>query len=191
MTTNAKGQLGGLDSPDHVRRRLASESPAFKCAVCGKTNGDIIKECEERAKEAGEPSEDVQVPQDLNMGTRDEMEAAAAAAATAAAKTGEDTTAELAEGFVQTVPIAATAGDAGTTASDATPSSAARARPAQSVPQPTRTVPTPSAPLQEQQQQQQMARRAADDGIPVWIDRMIVVLVVLLAALVLKVLFGV
>jgi ubiquitin-conjugating enzyme E2 J1 len=187
MITNAKGQLGGLDSPDDVRRRLASESPAFKCAVCSKTNGDIIKECEERTKEAGEPSEDVQVPQDLNMGFRDEMEAASAAAAAAAAKTDEDTTAELAEGFVQTVPTPT--GNAVTTGADATPSSAARARPAQSVPQPTRTVPSPSA--QPQPLQQQIARRAADDSIPAWIDRMIVVLVVLLAILVLKVLFAI
>lgn len=186
MTTNAKGQLGGLDTTEAVRRRLASESSAFKCAICSRTNGEIIKECEDRAKEAGEPSDDVQVPEDLNLGFRDEMEAAKKngdGKEPSSADDGAETTAQLAEGFVETVPIAA---DAGTTSSDTSAASAARARPAQSVPQPTSTVPT----LPPRQQQQQLPQRPTDDGIPVWIDRMIVVLVVLLAALVLKVLFA-
>lgn len=175
MTTNAAGQLGGLETTEAVRRRLASESPNFKCPVCNRTNGEIVKECEERAKEAGQPSDDVQVPDELNMGFRDEMEAAAAKKEKEEGETGgAETTAELAEGFVQTVPVAAAPA----------PETAVRARAVQTTPQPTRTAPTPPV-------QQQMARRATDDGIPVWMDRLIVVLVVLLAALVLKVLFAV
>lgn len=167
MTTNAAGQLGGLETTDAVRRRLAVESPSFKCPVCNRTNGEIVKECEERAKEAGQPSDDVQVPDELNMGFRDEMEAAAAKKEKEEAGNGADTTAELAEGFVQTVPA---------------PETAVGARAVQPVNAP------PAPPLQ---QQQQRVRRASDDGIPVWMDRVIVVLVVLLAALVLKVLFAV
>jgi ubiquitin-conjugating enzyme E2 J1 len=157
-----------------VRRRLAAESPNFKCPVCNRTNGEIVKECEERAKEAGQPSDDVQVPDELNMGFRDEMEAAAAKKEKEEASNGADTTAELAEGFVQTVPVPAAPA----------PETAVRARAVQ-------PVNAPAPPMLQQQQQQQRVRRASDDGIPVWMDRVIVVLVVLLAALVLKVLFAV
>lgn len=177
MTTNAAGQLGGLETTDAVRRRLAAESPNFKCPVCNRTNGDIVKECEERAKEAGGPSDDVQVPDELNMGFRDEMEAAAAKKEKEEASNGAETTAELAEGFVQTVPVPVAA-------APAAPETAVRARAVQ-------PVNTPAPPVLQQQHQQQRVRRASDDGIPVWMDRVIVVLVVLLAALVLKVLFAV
>lgn len=193
MVTNAKGQLGGLETTEAVRLRLAAESPAFKCHICQKTNSEIIKECEQRAKEAGTPSDDIEVPEELNMGFKDEMEASAATAKQdgGAKDNGAETTAQLAEGFVQTVPVV---GNAGSTSLDTAASNvAARARPAQSVPQPTRTVPaTPSQRQQppQQQQQQPVARQAADDGIPVWIDRLIVILVVFLAALVLKLLFA-
>lgn len=219
METDPRGQLGGLDTSDAVRRRLAAESRAWRCPGCGgRSNEDIIKETEEAARaadaEAAEAAEgasgsgsrprDVEVPAELKMGFRDEMEKAAAAAAgaagaggaaaaasggqagaEAAAPPGMDAeSAELAEGFVQTVPRA----DLDT--------SAGAARPAQSVPQPTRTVPLPGvthntagvpgrqAPLQQRQAYQE------GDGVPRWVDRVIAALVICLVAMILKVLLA-
>ncbi|KAF4963512.1 hypothetical protein FZEAL_10929, partial [Fusarium zealandicum] len=103
METDARGQLGGLETTDSVRQRLASESSSFKCSSCGKTNGEIIKECEERAKEVASSSEEVEVPKELNMGWRDEMEAKKQSEANEQAS-DEAETAALAEGFVQTAP---------------------------------------------------------------------------------------
>ncbi|PSS02499.1 ubiquitin-conjugating enzyme [Coniella lustricola] len=221
METDAKGQLGGLDMPDAVRRRMATESKGFRCNGCGgRTNEDIMRECEEAANAAAEEAaaagsnsglpKEVEVPADLKMGFRDEMEKAAAAAAAAAAASGNKATvppsgssigavapadddsesAELAEGFVQTVPR---------TQVDV---SAGAARPGQTVPQPTRTVPLPNgtnpngltgaqdaqrAPLLQQQQQRQPLQ---DDGVPRWVDRVIVALVVCLVGMILKVMLG-
>ena len=187
METDAHGQLGGYDTTEAVRRRLASESPSYKCPICGRTNSEIIKESEGLAKEASAAVEDVKVPDELKMGFRDEMEASKKENSTEEDKE----TAELAEGFVQTISNPPPGGSTGETSTDAVGrfSLQNQARPAQSVPQPTRT-----APSSGQRAQRQIipgeARRVANEGVPVWIDRMIVALVVLLAGLLLKVLFG-
>ncbi|KAK2936350.1 hypothetical protein FoTM2_004294 [Fusarium oxysporum f. sp. vasinfectum] len=109
METDARGQLGGLETTDAVRQRLANESPAFKCATCGKTNGEIIKECEERAKEASSSAQEVEIPKELNMGWRDEMGAKKEGESQPEQKNDDAETAQLAEGFVQTAPDAVTA----------------------------------------------------------------------------------
>ncbi|WKT43424.1 hypothetical protein QSH57_008260 [Fusarium oxysporum f. sp. vasinfectum] len=109
METDARGQLGGLETTDAVRQRLANESPAFKCATCGKTNGEIIKECEERAKEASSSAQEVEIPKELNMGWRDEMRAKKEGESQPEQKNDDAETAQLAEGFVQTAPDAVTA----------------------------------------------------------------------------------
>ncbi|KAJ9148438.1 UBC-like protein [Pleurostoma richardsiae] len=193
METDAKGQLGGLDTSEAVRRRLAAESGAFRCAACGKTNAEIIRECEEAAAAAGGSSakvEEVEVPKELKMGWRDEMEKKAAAGAAreeektksgAAGQAEEDAeAAELAEGFVQTAPLAREEGP---------PRPSLRARPGQTVPQPTRTMPLPSpqpAAVSQVQAQAQLQRHSGQ-GIPLWIDRTIAVLVVMLVGMILKV----
>lgn len=200
METDPRGQLGGLDTSDAVRRRLAAESRAWRCQGCGgRSNEDIIRETEESARaaeaEAGDGASgsgrplDVEVPAELKMGFRDEMEKAAAAAAAGAAAAGsggasEDVeSAELAEGFVQTVPRANL------------DTSAGAAQPGQTVPQPTRTVPLPNAahstgvPGQHAPLQQ---RQALHDqgGVPRWVDRVIAALVISLVAMILKVLLA-
>ncbi|KAM0435059.1 hypothetical protein ACHAPT_003148 [Fusarium lateritium] len=195
METDARGQLGGLETTDAVRQRLAAESSSFKCAACGKTNGEIIKECEERASEASSSAQEVEVPKELNMGWRDEMEAKKQSQNKADEASDEAETAELAEGFVQTAPIAAVDNPipplsaatnnptpTRTTAPNPAPVPAGLAPNAAPAP-----LPIPAAPPAIQPRQ---ARRASDDGVPVWLDRTIVVLVVLLVALVLKILFA-
>ncbi|KAF7562576.1 hypothetical protein G7046_g1560 [Stylonectria norvegica] len=194
METDAKGQLGGIDTTDGVRQRLANESPSFKCQMCGKTNAEIMKECEQRAQEASSSSQEIEIPKELKMGYKDEMEAQKNGANVESSK-DEHESAELAEGFVQTAPDASNALPPAASTEEGT---AAPSRP--DVPVPTRTRPLAAAapvavgpryqpaPVALQQRQ---PRPASDDGVPLWIDRTIVVLVVLLFALVLKILFSV
>ncbi|CAM1508522.1 Fc.00g053700.m01.CDS01 [Cosmosporella sp. VM-42] len=199
METNAQGQLGGVETTDAVRKRLAAESSSFKCQMCGKTNAEIIKECEELAQGAESSSKEVEVPKELNMAWKDEMEAKKNAAV---ADVGESESAELAEGFVMTAPVVPNVeAPARPSIADHIPASGSNVdvnAPAESyginlgnttragVQQRGATgIPAMAAP----QQQHQQPRRATDDGVPLWIDRTIVVLVVLLTALVLKILF--
>ncbi|KAK7749952.1 hypothetical protein SLS53_000534 [Cytospora paraplurivora] len=184
----------------------------------GRTNGEIIKESEEEAArsagaEAGggegsgcSRSGEVEVPAELKLGFRDEMgmekagassSAAAGGAAAAGGGAGveaaaqdlEDAeSAELAEGFVQTVPRAELDNAASSIAASL------GAQPGQTVLQPTRTVPLPNAAhdtavpgLQAQLRQQQTLN---DSGVPKWVDRVIVALAVCLFAMVLKVFLG-
>jgi ubiquitin-conjugating enzyme E2 J1 len=193
METDARGQLGGFDTTEAVRRRLAAESHAFRCGTCARTNADIIQESEQRARDAERPSDDVEIPKELNLGFRDELankktteKTAAAAAATD--KDEDDETARIAEGFVPTTPSTT---DVNAAASSVNPQSSNQnihsrpARLAQASPQ-AATIPADPRAVANTS-----LRRPSDGGVPVWIDRVIVVLVVLLTALVLKILFGV
>jgi ubiquitin-conjugating enzyme E2 J1 len=179
METDPKGQLGGLDASDAVRRRLASESGAFRCGVCGtRTNTEIMAECDEAAKRfeeerGGVKAEEIQVPADLKMGWRDEMEKAKAAAGESGSQVDKES-AQLAEGFVQTAPLPDPADSA--------------SPPAQPLPQPTRTIPLPSPPqIQPVAQAQIQPREVSNEAVPMWLDRLIVIIGILLAAMVLKV----
>ncbi|KAL1882992.1 hypothetical protein VTK73DRAFT_514 [Phialemonium thermophilum] len=214
METDSAGQVGGLDTPDQVRRRLAAESRAFRCSACGaRSNEEILTECAEAARAAAAATgssasvcgaaSDVQVPVELRMAFRDELENKDWTAEAAAAKTissrsasGEhvpvstepemnEESAELAEGFVQTVPEEETS-HAAHWNSGAGDLASLPARPAQGPPQPTRTVPQP-APVPQSLTEQ---RRARNDYVTLWIDRLIVILGVLLAFMVWKVVSG-
>ncbi|KAL7949221.1 ubiquitin-conjugating enzyme/RWD-like protein [Trichoderma barbatum] len=170
METDVLGQLGGLETTEAVRRRLAQESASFKCAVCARTNADIIAECEDRCKQGASPCQDVSVPAELNMGWRDELEAARKDQTSKVSpevdrNDGMSDEAELAEGFVQTAP---------------------------SIPEDVVAHPSFPMPTPEIQRNSLTANRtrAGSDGVPLWVDRVIVALVILLVALVLKVLFS-
>ncbi|GKT50262.1 ubiquitin-conjugating enzyme E2 Z [Colletotrichum spaethianum] len=205
METDPRGQLGGLETSDAVRKRHATASHAFKCSTCAKTNIEIIRECEEAAKANADSSEattEVEIPSELKLSYKDELTKAAAgseegqeatttAAAVAVAPRTEavDTeSAELAEGFVRTAPETNAAVPSTAPASQTSAVSYPPARPGQGIPAPTRTVSLPPAPNVSVRQQAPPAARAYDEGVPLWIDRAIVVLVVLLLAMILKVL---
>ncbi|OTB06066.1 hypothetical protein M426DRAFT_319141 [Hypoxylon sp. CI-4A] len=191
METDARGQLGGLDTSDAVRRKLAAESGGWRCAVCAKSNREIMDECEVRCREfeaengageGGAKREEVRVPEELKMGFRDEMEKAAKGSGSADEGAKEDLeSAELAEGFVQTAPEREVA------VPHSAAAAAAAARPAQGVPAPTGRTPLPdpvgAAPTTT-------ARRPADPnaGVPAWVDYAIVSLVVVLIAMLMKLL---
>ena len=181
METDVKGQLGGLEAGEAVRRQMAAESGKWRCGVCcgGKSNGEILEEWEEKVKEMGgaEGVVEEKVPEELKMGWRDEME-----------KKGKDKDGEgdgesdaLAEGFVQTAPAVAAAEGGG---------SAVPPQQQQQQPQPTRTVPSPSPlPVAAGPALQQM-RRPETDSVTAWLDRLIVAVAILLAAVVAKVMFS-
>lgn len=179
METEARGQLGGLETTDDVRQRLARDSGAWTCAVCAKSNAEIIKDCEERCQGAGSSSSDVPIPQELNMVWKDEMKPKEPKAEEKATQdTLEDS--ELAEGFVQT---------------SSQPSEPLNERFIATPPQP-RQIATIEGPHNATPARQPVVQPIAthhqttDEGIPLWIDRAIVVLVVLLIALLIKVLFA-
>lgn len=200
METDARGQLGGLDTSDAVRRRLAAESRAWRCAACARSNEEIVRECEERCRESEEASgsganKEVEVPAELKMGFRDEMEKKKKEED--AAKNGGDggggdndddsESAQLAEGFVQTVPERQTPP---VPAPVAVPPPALSARPAQGVPAPTGTLAPPRTDPAGQVDTAGVRRVDPDAGVPPWIDYTIMSLVVLLVAMILKVLSG-
>lgn len=190
METDAKGQLGGLDTSEAERRRYAEASGNWKCGICGRCNREILAETAEAAKanQDGEGSKRVEeeVPKELTIKVKDESEKGSV---------GDTEEAELAEGFVQTAPIAAPA--------PVYPP----ARPAQGVPQLTGSVSTGNesqAAVQNLQQRniinsqppaQAIRERAAEvrrstDGVPIWIDRAIAGVVVCLIFMVLKLLLA-
>lgn len=181
METDAKGQLGGLECSVKERERMAEASPSWRCASCGKSNAEIMEESAEAAKEKGQEKV-VVVPSELKMGFKDhlgnvDLERRAGeeiAKKTEGERQREDPEeAELAEGFVRT----------GDGAGDYP-----AARPVQGVPQPTGAA---TARIQPNAQMihQRLVRRT-NDGVPMWIDRTIAAISVLLVAMVLKVLLG-
>lgn len=195
METDVKGQLGGLEAGEEVRRRLAAESVAWRCAVCAgssKTNGEIMAECEERVREkrsqeGGEQKEEeVVVPKELKMGWRDEMEKERGKGKGKGREEDDEESARLAEGFVQTAPVAlsssGTAAAAATTGLQTAGGSAAASRVGM-VPAPGPLPPAHGPALR------QIDRRAVND-VPAWLDRLIMAVAILLAAVVAKVMLA-
>lgn len=183
METGASGQIGGLDTSDAVRTRLAASSRSWRCGVCARTNEEIIAECEERCRESGESSQstEVEIPAELRMAFRDEMEKAKTSADEGAKEDAES--AELAEGFVQTAPERIQ--NAPVFAAAAAPP----ARPGQGVPTPTSTtriaLPDPMGPVAAPAQQP--IHLDPNGGVPPWLDYAIMSLIMMLVAIILKI----
>lgn len=198
METDPKGQLGGLETSDAVRKRHATASHAFKCPACAKTNIEIIQECEENARantDSSESTNEVEIPTELKLGYKDEMgkaadpEGDAPVSGTRTLRTDDDTeSTQLAEGFVRTTPETNMPNSSSVPKPQPPGVAAYSARPAQGIPVPTRTVSLPPAPNVSMRQVQPVHQhRPHDEGVPLWVDRAIVVLVVLLLAMVSKV----
>ncbi|KAI0399299.1 ubiquitin-conjugating enzyme/RWD-like protein [Xylaria palmicola] len=183
METSASGQVGGLDTSDAVRTRLAASSRAWRCGVCARTNEEIMAECEEQCRELGGSSEaqEVEVPAELRLAFRDDLEKARAATDEGAKEDAES--AELAEGFVQTVPERIQ--DAPIAAAAAPPPP----QPARGLPAPTPTtripLPDPMGPVAARTQQP--IHTDPNGGVPPWLDYAIMALVMMLAAILLKI----
>jgi ubiquitin-conjugating enzyme E2 J1 len=199
METDAKGQLGGLDASRQARERIAGESIKWVCGTCGRSNKEILREVEDAVREkekeeGGESSrKEEEVPKELRIGWKEDMERERAAAGAEQKRKG-NTEAELAEGFVST-----TGGDGAVDvqAATASPSTYPPARPAQSVPLPTASIATNTTTQPQVQAngntymaRQLQAQRRSNDGVPMWIDRAIAGIVICLVAVVLKMLLG-
>lgn len=178
METEARGQLGGLETTDDVRQRLAKDSGAWTCSVCAKCNTEIMKDCEELCQDSDGGTSDVAIPQELKMVWKDEMKPGEKKADEKSTENNSED-AELAEGFVRTAPTAAPVAE---------PSATTVSPPQQIL----NRDPARNAVVAQHNTVQAMATRhqTTDDGIPLWIDRAIVVLVVLRIALLIKVFFG-
>ena len=169
METDPKGQLGGLEMPDATRKRLALESQSFRCPACVRMNKEIMQECQEQAVAMGTASADEkEVPSELKMGWKDEMNGTAVMEhekpeepEKAAESDGES--ARLAEGFVQTAPIDSSAAPA---------------------PRPGASRPV-AAPQRQPATAAQRQQFRANNGVPQWLDQLIVLLFVVLVAVIL------
>lgn len=152
MDTDAKGQLGGMDASEEVRKRFAGSSKAGRCAACGKTNEEIMREQDEAVKASGSEGEKGQetVPEELRLAYRDDL------GKDGKAKT--ETSTSVAAPATPVVPTVAPATSTSTTTVT---------RPASG------PAPVPPATAAVVAQQQQQRRPQQDDGIPAWIDKAI------------------
>lgn len=176
METDARGQLGGLETSASARRTFAKESGAWTCPTCTKSNADIIKECEERYEaDENKNAAEVAVPQELKMAFKDELSGSKEKPTPTTGSSANDDS-ELAEGFVQTAPVVPAPAPIPVTRTNGL-----RNRPI-AAPVHAQTPPQPQGQLQQQ-------RRAQPEGPPLWLDRAIVILAIILVALLAKVLF--
>jgi len=190
METDAKGQVGGLDTTEAERRRCAEASGAWKCRTCGRANKEILEECVRQVQEQGGDGGEgkvEEVPEGLVIGSKEDLEKknketqpeAEATMVPQSLLSEQETEAELAEGFVQTAPVPE--------------SSYPAARPAQSVPQPTASQSIPVGQINPPQAQMATDQRHSgvlSDGVPIWIDRTIAGIIICLVFMVLKMLLG-
>ncbi|OCT45378.1 putative ubiquitin-conjugating enzyme [Cladophialophora carrionii] len=71
------GQVGGLEAPADIRKRLAKESRSWKCEACGKSNETIMREWWDICQSAGvdmKGEEDLDLeslPEGMSLETRD------------------------------------------------------------------------------------------------------------------------
>ena len=189
MDQEAKGQVGGLDTEEGVRRRLATESRFWSCTGCeGRSNEDIMKGLEDEVKalekdgpQDGKRAEVVEVPAALRLRYRDELEktngnveddAPAASFSAAEASTARTCGAVHAR-------------DTSTSAVTRTPEIDAESARARTVPNPapTRTRPPPPAAVA-------IVPAASNNGVPPWLDRAISGVMACLIFLILKRIMG-
>ncbi|KAK4177696.1 putative ubiquitin-conjugating enzyme E2 J1 [Triangularia setosa] len=189
METDVKGQLGGLEAGAEVRRRLAGESRSWSCGQgCsigqgGRRNEEVMEEHLRMCREMGvlmegQGGEGEKVPEELKMGWRDEMMGKGKEKEGEGESDGE--TARLAEGFVQTVPLQRAEQQRGAAQIERAPT-----------PHPQHdTLPPPQPQLQQVQGRGRRTTTTSQDEVPVWLDRLIIAVAVLLIAAVAKVMLG-
>ena len=163
MDTDAKGQLGGMDAGEAVRRKMAKESREWKCGACGRGNAEVMKEQEDAA--AGEEGrKEEKVPEQLRLAFREDL--------------GKGKTEEKADGngavVENTGAIAATNAVA----------------PAPVVPQTQAPIATTMTSTPTVQVQQRRAPVAHQDDIPAWIDKAIIGVVFAIIAILFLRFFG-
>lgn len=152
MDTDARGQLGGMDASEEVRKRLAGQSKAFKCGACGKSNEEIMQERDAAVQEHGGEGKKEVVPEELRLAYREDL--------TKEDGKSKESLGESANGTAPETNPPSSADVNATSQSTTEAASAAQSDPV--------TQPAPPA----QQQQQQVQRRQNED-IPPWVDKAI------------------
>jgi ubiquitin-conjugating enzyme E2 J1 len=213
METEAKGQLGGLDTNEAERKRYAERSVSWRCTACGKSNGDILKECAEaaRAKEAenGEGSSRIEetVPPELKIGFKPDNAESSSEKPAQAAPTSDISIQMEAATYPAARPAQGVPQPTASSASSTSGSSPAMVTQSpQNVPTPTRltqapiarphpqNIPTPTpTPTTETTALQATRLRqtpVSNDENLVWIDRAIAGVVICLVFMVTKVFLG-
>ncbi|TQS32878.1 hypothetical protein Golomagni_06791 [Golovinomyces magnicellulatus] len=174
METDARGQLGGLETTDEVRRRFAKESSNWICVACAKSNAEIMNDCENRYnEETNETKKEVEVPQELKMAFRDELSAGKSSNSlpTTGVQSNGSQPALRSEQSVEKAVIY---------------SSYSRTEPTSTLRNRHDNVDNQRPGLVQGQQPNPPQAEAP----PLWLDRAIVILSIVLAALLIKVLFG-
>ena len=143
MDSEARGQLGGMDASEGVRRRLAGASRGWRCGVCGRANEVVMTEQDAAVREAGGKGGSEVVPEGLRLAYREDLEKAGGGA----------------DGKVEE-PVVPQSGVASSEAQPVTTAPAAERRPSQ-----------PEVRAQTAQLAQQQVRQ--DEGVPPWIDKAI------------------
>ena len=203
METDAKGQIGGVETTETVRRRLAKESGNFVCPVCAKSNTNIIDDSASRAREIPSTT-DIEVPRELSLKVKGDQ-ASEAEASPSPYIAGEALDKRSVDRFVtsglsagsNSVGIESmhdhTAGSVPTPKTTLATSNGDQSR--ITPPNPSLTQQRRPAPSTQQQPRQQILatgqQRPHNNGVPLLIDYAIVSLAILLLALLLKIMFGV
>lgn len=186
METDAKGQLGGLEMADAGRARIAAGTKDWKCKDCGRSNGEILEERKRAAEELGAEAAQELVPKELVIGSKEDIKKVTEEAKKKqeadeqVLQSGEPLERELPEERISRADYYEPA------------------RPAQGVPQPTGTAAspthpqsTPVAPPTAVQRNAVVARQqVSGDGVSLWVDRSIAGIVICLAIMILKMVFG-
>lgn len=212
METDAKGQLGGLDTNEAERKRYAERSVSWRCPTCGKSNEDIMKECTEAAKakeaENGESASKAEetVPPELKIGFKPDSAESSPERPLQAAPTSEVAIQMETATYPAARPVQGLPQPTASSASRSSESSRAMvtARP-ENIPAPTPTTSSPIAQPRPQNNtpapthttttttlQTTRLRRApvSNDEDLVWIDRAIAGIVICLVFMVTKVFLG-
>ena len=185
MESEPQGQVGAIECGDDQRRAIADTSGLWKCETCGKSSADILKESEAAAKELGlDATADEETPAELKISfkvKKKEQEGGAGSGGQAADV--PSTTPTEPPPQPQQAPPAASGYPPPVWQQDGVPAHVQDPLPPYFD---QRYAPPP--PPQQQQQQQQQQLGANDETF--WLDRIIVALVVLLAAVLFKKVVG-
>jgi len=160
MDTSASGQLGGMEASEEVRKRMAGQSGGFMCPACGRTNEEVMRECEEAAAEHGGEGKRVEeVPKELQLAYRE----------------------DLGKGSSNTAQVQTTEKAPGPASAEVQPAQSTIA--AQATSQTVQPLAPPPSQAQVQAQIQR-PRPQQGEGIPAWIDKAIYGVIIALIILV-------
>jgi ubiquitin-conjugating enzyme E2 J1 len=181
MDGDAKGQLGGLDATDEVRKMWAERSRSWSCdCMEGKTNEQFLNEWREVCLEKGVSVDDEgreTVPEELRMSYKKQSEEAKSQSEKTEEAISSEATSE--QQSQEPIPVPQE------TSTAAEPER--RARPAQSVPQPTPTRTTTTTTTTTTTNTIQTTTRAnpSPQDNP-WLDRAIVGVVIALLFMIMR-----